>query len=291
MPGNHYVAITARKFRIPLVIHPRGMLEPWALQYRGWKKHLALWLYQRQDLETATLLFATAEQEAQGIRRLGLRQPIAVIPNGVKLAVPQRNGVLDERLQRSPRTALFLSRIHPIKGLLNLVEAWGRVRPANWRLCLAGPDEGGHLTVVMRRVRELGLETAVEFVGEVEGDTKTALFANAELFILPTFSENFGVVVAEALACGVPVITTKGAPWKGLLTHRCGWWIDIGVEPLVAALREATALPPDTLRDMGRRGRAYVEQHFGWPGIAQQMLSVYRWVLGQGDRPDCIALD
>ena len=222
MPGNHHVAMAARKFRIPLVIHPRGMLEPWALHYKGWKKRLALWLYQRRDLETAALLFATAEQEAEGIRRLGLRQPIAVIPNGVKLAVSQPNGAFDERLHPGPRTALFLSRIHPIKGLLNLVEAWGRIRPANWRLCLAGPDEGGHLAVVMRRIRESGLETVVEYVGEVEGDTKAALFAKAELFVLPTFSENFGVVVAEALAYGVPVITTHGTPWQGLVTRGCG---------------------------------------------------------------------
>ena len=97
-------------------------------------------------------------------------------------------------------------------------------------------------------------------------------------------------MIIAGLACGVPVITTQGAPWQGLHTHRCGWWIDIGVEPLAVALREAMNLPPDTLRDMGRRGRAYVERDFGWPGIAQQMLSVYRWVLGQGEKPDYVMI-
>lgn len=290
MPGNHYVAIAARRFGIPLVIHPHGMLEPWALQYRGWKKRLALWLYQRRDLETATLLFATAEQEVEGIRRLGLRQPIAIIPNGVKLAVPQLSGVLDEGLQRGPRTALFLSRIHPKKGLLNLVEAWGRVRPVNWRLCLAGPDEGGHLAVVMRRIRELGLETAVEYVGEVEGDTKTALFANAELFVLPTFSENFGVVVAEALACGVPVITTHGTPWKGLMTRGCGWWIEPTVDALTMTLREALGMAPPRLRAMGEQGLSYARE-FDWSHIARQTIDVYHWVLGQGPIPACVVRD
>ncbi|MGB5063775.1 MAG: glycosyltransferase, partial [Candidatus Competibacter sp.] len=161
-----------------------------------------------------------------------------------------------------------------------------------WKMIIAGPDEGGHQKIVEAAIQHAGLQDDFEFPGSVVyGDEKEALYRSAEVFVLPTFSENFGLVVAEALACGVPVITTKGAPWEGLLTHRCGWWIDIGVEPLVAALREAMNLPPDTLRDMGRRGRAYVEQNFGWPGIAQQMLSVYRWVLGQGDKPDCVMSD
>jgi glycosyltransferase involved in cell wall biosynthesis len=125
----------------------------------------------------------------------------------------------------------------------------------------------------------------------VEGEAKTKLYRQADLFILPTFSESFGVVVAEALACGVPVITTKGAPWEGLLTHRCGWWIDIGVEPLATALRAATALSDEERREMGERGRRYVEREFSWPSIAEQMLAVYRWVLEQGDKPDCVVTD
>lgn len=290
MPCNHLVAITARRFGIPLVLHPHGMLEPWALQHRGWKKRLALWLYQRRDLETAALFFATAEQEAESIRKLGLRQPIAVIPNGVKLPVLQPNRALDERAQPGPRTALFLSRIHPKKGLLNLIDAWGRVRPANWRLCLAGPDEGGHLAEVMRRVKLLDLETSVEYVGAVEGDTKAALFTKAELFVLPTFSENFGVVVAEALAYGVPVITTHGTPWQGLVTRGCGWWIDPSVEALVETLREALALDAATLQQMGMKGHAYAHE-FDWTSIAQQTVEVYRWVLGQGEKPDCVITD
>lgn len=284
---NHAAAAVAYQFDRPLIVSPRGMLEPWAMDHKAWKKRLAWNLYQRRDLESAAVLHATAEQEAESFRQLGLRQPIAIIPNGTDLPewcdLAYPNG--------TPRKILFLSRIHQKKGLLELVQAWQIVKPIGWKMVIAGPDEGGYQKIVEAAIYQAGLRDDFEFTGPVYGDEKTALYRSAEVFVLPTFSENFGLVVAEALACGVPVITTKGAPWKGLLTHRCGWWIDIGVEPLVAALREATNLPPDNLRDMGRRGRAYVEQCFGWPSIAQQMLSVYRWVLKQGDKPDCVMCD
>lgn len=286
LPTNHSAAVIARQLGIPLIVTTRGMLEPWALSHRAWKKRLAWRLYQHRDLQTARVLHATAEREAENLRRLGLRQPIAVIPNGADL--PR---LPESRPSLTSRTALFLGRIHPVKGLLTLIEAWRIAQPSGWKVIIAGPDEGGHRRVVEEAIRRAGLEEDFEWVGAVDGEAKTALYQRADLFLLPSFTENFGVVVAEALACGVPVITTKGAPWEGLLTHRCGWWIDIGVEPLAAALREAATLLPDALRDMGRRGRTYVEQHFGWPHIAEQMLSAYRWVLGQGERPDCVITD
>jgi glycosyltransferase involved in cell wall biosynthesis len=186
------------------------------------------------------------------------------------------------------RTALFLSRIHPIKGLLELVDAWGQVRPAGWRMVIAGPDEGGRRAVVEARVLAQGLASDFAFVGAVDGAEKTALYQSADLFILPSFSENFGVVIAEALACGVPVITTKGTPWAGLQTHRCGWWIDLGKDALVDALREATLTPAEVRQEMGERGRIYATSTFDWHAIARDMLAVYQWILGCGDQPVCI---
>jgi len=185
-------------------------------------------------------------------------------------------------------TALFLSRIHPVKGLLNLVAAWDRLRPAGWRMVICGPDEGGHLEQVKRTVAKVGLSSAFEFKPAVYGLEKNALCASADLFVLPSFSENFGLVIAEALACGVPVITTKGTPWEELHTRQCGWWIDIGVEPLVAALREAMALSDEQRKVMGQRGRRLVEENYSWPKIGADMKAVYEWVLRSGPRPDCI---
>lgn len=291
-PANHWAAGEARRHGIPLILQPRGMLEPWALNHKALKKQFAMALFQRRDLESAKLFVATAPMEYESIRGFGLRQPVAVIPNGVLFrSVGRPIDVCREFVPKTPdRTALFLSRVHPKKGLFNLLNAWAVVEPHGWRLQIAGPDEGGHLAEVMALARDLGIDPFVEYLGPLDGEAKSQAYFGADLFVLPTFSENFGVVVAEAMAHGVPVITTRGAPWADLETHDCGWWVDIGVDPLVQALRSAMALSDDGRREMGARGRDYVRR-FNWDDIARQTINVYRWVLGQGPKPDCVRND
>jgi len=284
LPTNHSAADAARRLNIPLIISPRGMLEPWALQYKAWKKWLAWRLYQHRDLSAACLLHATSVREAENLREIGFKQPIALIPNGIHLPA------WSEQVKTQPEnhTALFLGRIHPVKGLPELVKAWQIARPKGWRMIIAGPDENGHQKEIQAAIHQAGLEELFQFVGSVEGEAKANLYRCADLFILPTFTENFGVVVAEALSYGVPVITTKGAPWEGLVTHGCGWWIDIGAEPLAAAIREAVAISDEERYAMGKRGRLFVEENFGWSDIAEKMLSVYQWILKKGSKPECV---
>jgi glycosyltransferase involved in cell wall biosynthesis len=263
------------------------MLAPWALHHRRWKKRIAWWLYQRRILAGAALLHATSMAERRDIRAAGLRNPIAVIPNAVDIPAS-----LPERKRVSPnRRVLFLGRLHPVKGLDNLLEAWANVRPVDWELTLAGPDEEGYRAKLEAIIGQRGLANDVRFVGSVEGEDKWKLYRSADLFVLPTKSENFGIAIAEALACGLPVITTKGAPWQELLTHRCGWWTEIGVEPLAHALREATTLTEAQRREMGERGRQLVEQKYTWPAAAGKMLAVYEWMLGRKEEPDFVLAD
>lgn len=291
---NHVAARVARELGLPFIVSAHGTLEPWAWRHHAWKKRPAWWLWVHRDLQSAVVLRATARQEVEAMRILGLRNPIALIPNGVDLPPASQRSEIgaqrpEARDQRSGvRTALFISRIHPKKGLLNLVAAWSQVRPAGWRIVLCGPDECGHTQQVKRAAAEAGLSGVFDFRLPVYGPEKEALYANANLFVLPTFSENFGLVIAEALAAGVPVITTKGTPWEELRTHQCGWWIDIGVEPLAAALREAVALSDEQRRNMGQRGRRLVEENYGWPKIGRDMKAVYGWVLGKEPRPECV---
>lgn len=141
----------------------------------------------------------------------------------------------------------------------------------------------------MSRVQRVAIAESVEYVGEADGWRKSKVYLDADVFALPTVSENFGVVVAEALAHSLRVITTRGAPWAELEARRRGWWIDIGVEPLVDALRTALALGAEERRAMGERGRQYVRRHDG-SAIAQDTVAVYSWILGQGPRPECVAL-
>ena len=284
VPTNRAAALAARAAGRPFVVSPKGMLSERALSVKRRKKQLAWHLYQRRTLDAAHAFQVTSEAEAEDVRRAGLRQPVAVIPHGVD--VPSESTPPDLGRRGGPRTALFLSRLHPIKGLPDLVEAWGRVRPEGWRLVVAGPDEEGHRADIERQVAASALGDVVSLVGPAGEGEKQALLQTADLFVLATHSENFGIVIAEALAAGLPVVTTRGAPWEALVTHRCGWWVETGAEPFAAALREATAASPDVLRAMGRRGRAYVEEHLSWGRSAAGHLALYRWLLGLAPQPD-----
>jgi glycosyltransferase involved in cell wall biosynthesis len=273
---------------LPRVVSPRGMLSTWALAFHKWKKRLAWSLYQSKDLHSASMIHATSEQEAEEVRQLGLRQPLVILANGVKLpaSLPKRAS-----LPTGAKTALFLSRIHPKKGVLELISAWSSVRPTNWRLVIAGPDDGGHRASVEALIARERLSADVELVGSVPDSEKWTLYADADLFVLPTFSENFGIVIAEALAAGLPTITTKGAPWRALDEHRCGWWIDMGIDPLVRALKEATSLSDAVRNEMGARGRNYVERELSWDRIAEQMREAYDWLLFGGTAPASVTTD
>lgn len=270
-----------RRHGTPYVVTPRGMLDPWARARSWWKKRLVRLWFEDAHLAGAACLRATAEMEAEHFRSFGLRNPIAIVPNGVEIpAEGQGNRTCGGR-----RRALFLSRIHPKKGLPYLLKAWRDIeaRAPDWDLVIAGPDEVNHTAEMKALAHTLGL-SRVTWHPPVHGEEKSDLYRSADLFVLPTHAENFGLVVAEALAHGVPVVTTRNAPWAGLQDHRCGWWIDLDDRALYAALAEATALPCPGLREMGDRGRAWMTRDYGWDGIAEKMLSVYECV-SRGEAP------
>ena len=290
LPSNHASARAAAKLGVPRVVSPRGMLSQWALDHRGWKKRLAWRLYQRADLESASAFHATAEKEAVEIRALGFTQPIAVIPNGIEIpAAPLSPSPSPARGRGGTKVALFMSRLHPKKGVLDLILAWGRVRPRNWELWLAGPDEGGYRVTLEKEIARLGLAEEIRFLGEVGDAEKARLFARADLFVLPSHDENFGLVVGEALAAGVPVVTTTATPWTDLERIGAGWIVPPGVDGAIKALRTACALERDQLAQMGKRARQWAESSLTWPSVALRMKVFYEWLLDrQQDRPEWV---
>jgi len=265
------------------------MLEPWALGEKRLKKKLGLWLYQWKDIQAASALQATAEMEAAHIRRIGFTGPLAVIANGVSIPIFDFNV---PRPSGGRRRLLFLSRIHPKKGILELVRAVAALRTVfengRWFVTIAGPDEGKHLEMVKREARRLGVDSLLEFPGSVENEAKWDLYRSSELFVLPTYSENFGLVVAEALGCGIPVITTREAPWEELLTRNCGWWFNMGQKELEVALREALLSSPEALAQMGQRGSILVLEKYSWNFTGLELRKLYLWILGQRHRPGCV---
>lgn len=271
-PHNHRLARLAFERQVPRIVSIRGMLEPWALRHKAMKKWVGWRVYQRRDLAVASCHHATAESEAAQIRALNLGVRVCVIPNGIDLPPERPRG---EAAAVELRTALFLSRIHPKKGLLMLVEAWARVRPRGWRLRIVGPDDSHHRSQVERAVAHAGLSAEVCFAGPVAGAAKMREFFDADLFVLPSHSENFGLVVAEALAHDLPVITTTATPWNIVNSLRCGWCVPPDAHALVEALRQATALDREALRSMGRHGRELVASRFSWPDVARQFQDIY----------------
>jgi glycosyltransferase involved in cell wall biosynthesis len=159
----------------------------------------------------------------------------------------------------------------------------------NWRLRIVGPPEVDHDAELRALAATLKL-SRVSIEPAIYGEEKYTAFRGADFFVLPTLNENFAMTVAESLAAGTPVISTKGAPWAGLEAERCGWWIDHGIEPLAAALSGAMAMPREELGALGRRGRAWVARDFGWDAIASKMTAVYAWLAGRAEPPEWVSM-
>jgi glycosyltransferase involved in cell wall biosynthesis len=284
---NIYPAVIGRRRGIPVLHSVHGMLGDAALAFSRGKKRLFDMLFQRRALNHARCLHATSVLEYEDIRRYGLDNPVAIIPNGIEIPV-----LAPRSAKRADRVLLSLGRIHPKKGLDRLVRAWSVIEAAHpqWVLRLVGPAELGHDEELRALARFLGAKR-IAIEPPLYGEAKLEAYREADLFVLPTRHENFALTVGEALAAGTPVISTKGAPWAGLETERCGWWIDHGVGPLVDALPRAMALPRRELQAMGGRGREWMRRDFGWDGIGAQMRDLYAWVLDSGPPPPTVRLD
>lgn len=261
----------ALRNNIPYVVSPHGCLMPRVFQRGRLKKWVFFNLLVKPLMRKAAALHVTALPEKEALASLGFRQDARIVPLGCDL--PQ---TVQTRRNTALRTMLFVGRLGEEKGLVNLLRAWRQIDFPGWRLVIAGPDWLGHKAVLDEEVERLALRDNVVFPGSVVDDAKEAWYQTADCFVLPSPMENFSAVILEALAYGVPAIATKGTPWTELESEKCGWWIDQGIEPLIAALRSAMALSDAEREAMGLRGRQLAERRYSWGSVSEEMMEIYK---------------
>lgn len=268
----------ARRLGVPYVLSPRGMLDAGSMRYRWVRKQLAFWTVEQRNLSGAALVHATSTAELLSIERLGLAAETILVPNGVNIWEGERPepGCFRRKLgvEDGAKLVVFLGRIHPIKRLDLLADAFALVLQvcSSAHLIIAGPEEGSYREAVEPKFLRLG--RAVHWVGELSEVEKWALLTDAELLVLCSDSESFGMCVAEAMAAGVPVVVTRTCPWQDVETFACGHWVDATpaaiAEGILRVLRDV-----ESADSMGRRGQMLVEMRYSWDAIGRRMAESY----------------
>lgn len=286
-------AATARGHQKPYLVTPHGMLDSWAINNSKWKKRIIGWLFTNKYLRNAACIHALCQSEYESVRAYGLKNPVAVIPNGIDLPEikPDLKPLWRDVIDEDKKVMLFLGRIHPKKGLVNLVNAWAKVRSSGWALAVAGWDQCGHEDELKRLVTQAGLEKNIVFLGPIFDEKKQACLQHADAFILPSFSEGLPMSVLEAWAYGLPVIMTPQCNIPEGFAANAAIKLQPEVASIASGLSCFFALSEDKQKQIGQNGLRLVQEKFTWPRIAAQMIEVYKWVLGQGDKPECVRLD
>jgi glycosyltransferase involved in cell wall biosynthesis len=278
-----------------VIINPHGYLEPEKLKVSSFKKKIALALFENKNLKNCNCLVACSKKEALSLRDFGLSQPIVILPNGVSDSLIRKDFLSAKHLSfkvkyninSNTRILLFLSRIHPFKGLELFLESILTIkdefRKNNWVFVIAGIDELNHERELKTFVKENGLGDIVRFIGPQYNQDKVSTFDSADCFVLPSKGENFGIAVIEALARGLPVITTTGTPWNELETDNCGWWIERSKNDFINVLLELFSKDKSYLIKMGENGIKLIESKYTWSNVTKQSIQMYKWVLNDFD--------
>jgi glycosyltransferase involved in cell wall biosynthesis len=273
---NLAVDRVAHRRAVPVLVSPRGSLDPGARAFSARKKAWFARLGGDRALRRAAGFHVTSDMERAHVEAAVPAARTRLVPNAVD--VPSDDDLVRWLAGSSGAPyVLFLGRIHAKKNVVTLVRAWSSIRPdrGNTRLVIAGPDDHRHLAEVARVVAEEGVGDSVDLVGRISGDAKNRLVARASCLVLPSRTENFGNVVAEALACRVPVVASTGTPWRGLREHACGWWVEPSRESLAAAIGDALRMDTAMRVAMGERGRRWMADAFSWPSVARAMADFY----------------
>ena len=286
----------SRRAHVPHIVSPRGMLDPWALAHKTWKKRLAGCLYENRSLRAATCLHALNQSEYESIRRYGLKSPVCVIPNGIDVPTHDAEvhrgwGTLGFPQLEGRKVLLYLGRLHPKKGLPALLHAWAETKRRtreDWTLAIAGWDQGNHERQLAGLITDLAINDTVLLIGPQFDKSKDACFRQADGFILPSVSEGLPMVVLEAWSYGLPVIMTPECNLPGGFQANAAVRIETRKESIRCGLERFFLLSERERQRMGNNGLEVVKQRYSWASAAKQMRSVYEWAIGGGSTPDCV---
>ncbi len=267
-PGIMAAMEAALSSRSRVVISPHGMLMREAMRKSATLKKLAWSGCVRRQVCMADAIHVTSRQEGADVATLLPRVQSTRIPWGITPAsLPKRRSD-----QKSKRIASFLGRMIPLKGIDLLIDAWAILDPGGWELNLVGPCDPRTRQGLMRRIRSHGMEDRIRLLPPILRAERRSFWNQSDLLVLPSRSENFGLVAGEALAAAVPVVTTTATAWTEVERVGCGWCVAPALASLVEGLRNATSQPSSTLASMGTNGRRWIEEEFNWSRIADRVV-------------------
>ncbi|NEZ65798.1 glycosyltransferase [Leptolyngbyaceae cyanobacterium CCMR0082] len=284
---NIPVYLACKKYRIPYVITPHGMLEPWAFSYKAWKKKLFYNLLEKPALNRASAIQALATPEAEHIKRLNVDSPISVIPNGIHKHDFESSKGPELFYKKYPelrdkKNILFLGRIDPKKGLDLLAKAFGRIHPhfLDSHLIIAGPDNIGFLAEAQKFFKEQRCEQAVTFTGMLTGSLKESALAVADIYVAPSYSEGFSMSILEGMASGLPCIITKGCNFPEAHVANAAYVVDIESNAIAEALTKCLENPASA-SEVGKHARHFILENYTWDKVAEKMMALYRTIQPQ----------
>ena len=280
----------ACQFReIPYVATPHGMMEPWALAYKAWKKKLYFNFLEKPSLQTANAMQMTSSTEAKHINTLGLKTPLVFVPNGIHREDFASLSNPEIFYQQFPETRnktliIFLGRIDPKKGLDLLAPAFSQAHQKfpDTHLIVAGPDNTGFLPTAESYFIEAGCSHAVTFTGMLTGDIKYAALAAAKIYVAPSYSEGFSMSVLEGMAAGLPCVITTGCNFPEAGEAEVATIVNIDVGSIAKAIIHLLE-DDQQAKNMGYRARQFILDNYTWDKIALKMVSVYENII-QGNK-------
>ena len=275
-PLLHKVSNWAKANKIPVVWSTHGMTASWSMRHKWWKKFIAWHLYQKRDLKNAAIIHSTTSLEVEWNRKLGFTNLQIEVPLGTFV---QKESFAELRNTSDALKVLFVGRVYQVKGLMNVVRAAAKIKDVNITFRIVGPDQAGHLSELVAEAERLGVAAMFDWAGPKYGDELSIEYDKCDMLILPSFTENFGATVVDALSHSKPALASKFTPWKILEERECGWWVSNESEKLAETFKKITALSAEELGEMGKRGRKLVEDKYTWDVVCSAMINSYKEIL------------